>query len=293
MNIRGVPFGFNVPGIFFVHEWVVLILQATEKITENIHVQGVAKDVFSRRQRIFFSHKKKTNSIIQISIMKITNAVILFIATISISAQAKIIGSEEKTSRKLWSHGWPQCPDPTKTMGMGMGMGMATASDRVTCTNIRTGQRCDYESSSAAPGTRTWSCVPARGNGSYYPPNPNRPGPGTNRQRNFQAWLTPTANSVSAPWCDARSPARGELNTSSNRFCVYVTNLSFRPTSANIRGGNNFSNKQIDCSRGTECRSCYTFSGQEISQLNRGQLRVVVSNTNNQVCRISGDLRQS
>jgi len=58
MNIRGVPFGYNVPGIFFEHESVVLILQATEKITENIQVQDVAKDVFSRSQRTFFSHKK-------------------------------------------------------------------------------------------------------------------------------------------------------------------------------------------------------------------------------------------
>ena len=65
--------------------------------------------MFFREVRELFSlTKKQTNSIIKITIMKITNAVILFIAAISSNAEAKIKGSEEETSRKLRTHGRSQ-----------------------------------------------------------------------------------------------------------------------------------------------------------------------------------------
>jgi len=112
--------------------------------------------------------------------------------------------------------------------------------------------------------------------------------------KNFRANLTPTSASTKASWCSA-SPARGELNTNSHRFCVYVNNLRFLPTDARLRG-DDFNNRKINCFRSSNgvhrCESCYNFSGHEVSQLNRGELRVMVENTNNNLCRISGNLRQ-
>ena len=220
--------------------------------------------MFFREVRELFSlTKKQTNSIIKITIMKITNAVILFIAAISSNAEAKIKGSEEETSRKLRTHGRSQ-------------ERFYMSGPRQTYYNDRNRE---------GPQDRFYMSGPQQ---PYYDGR-NREGP---RQRDFRADLTPNVNSVQGSWCGTRSPARGELDPSSRRFCVNVSNLFFRPTDATVRGGENFTNKKIDCSRGTECRSCYNFSRQEVSQLTRGELRVVVQNTNNEVCRISGDLRQ-
>ena len=114
------------------------------------------------------------------------------------------------------------------------------------------------------------------------------------QQRGFRANLTPTSASTRASWCSAPRSTTGVLNTNSHRFCVYVNNLRFQPTDARLRG-DNFNNRKINCFRSNgayRCESCYKFSGQEVSQLNRGELRVMVENTNNNLCRISGNLRQ-